>query len=230
MSLVQHLLLAGGNEAWSAATSSELRRLGYEVSLASAGDAALERINAEMIDLVICDVQLPEVDGFEVLARLHSLHRRLPVILVADDVDNESIVRARTAGALHLLVKPLATEVLVKAIRALVPLANPGPLHPVESLPAAEARRELSKALRRVQNGPIEIRRHDSAAAVLLSVDTFEVLVASQAAEQARLTRRFDAMFEAMQTRKAREALDAAFAATSEQLGDAAVVMATGRG
>lgn len=228
--VVQHVLIAGANEVCSAATSGELRRLGYEVSLANAGHVALERVEAEPIDLVICDVELPELNGFEVLARLHSLRRRPPVILVANDVDNESIVRARIAGALHLFVKPLATEVLLKAIRALVPLASPGPLHVVESLAAAAARRDLSKALRRVEKGPIEIRRHDSAAAVLLAVDTYEALVAIQEVEQARLARRFDAMLEAMQTPKAREALDAAFAATSEQLGDAAVVIAAVRG
>ena len=54
---------------------------GYEVATAADGREALERFKADRPDLVVLDVRMPEMDGLEVLARMLSIDRHVPVIL-----------------------------------------------------------------------------------------------------------------------------------------------------
>ncbi len=60
----------------------DLKRLGgYETSVATGGREALERICSEPVDCVILDLEMPDVDGFEVLRQLGELDLNLPVIV-----------------------------------------------------------------------------------------------------------------------------------------------------
>jgi class 3 adenylate cyclase len=107
------------------ATNRDLlsRRLaleGHGVVAAGGGREALERLQNEDFDLVLLDLMMPEMNGFEVLARIKSDDRlhRLPVIMVSalDEVD--SVVRCIEAGAEDYLTKPVDPVVLRARINA----------------------------------------------------------------------------------------------------------------
>ena len=96
-----------------------LRRLGYEVGLAETGEAALDRIGEATVDVVVLDVMLPGVDGFEVCRRLRR-HSDVPVIMLTARGDDFDIVVGLEAGADDYVVKPVEPRVLDARIRAVL--------------------------------------------------------------------------------------------------------------
>jgi DNA-binding response OmpR family regulator len=95
-----------------------LRRLGYEVRLAETGEAALDGLS-ETTDVVVLDVMLPGVDGFEVCRRLRR-DSDVPVIMLTARGDDFDIVVGLEAGADDYVVKPVEPRVLDARIRAVL--------------------------------------------------------------------------------------------------------------
>src|SRR5512136_1502777 len=85
-----------------------LEQLGHMVALAENGSQALEMLGQGDFDLVLLDILMPEMDGFEVLARLKSnpARRDLPVIVISALDEMESVVRCIGMGAEDFLPKP----------------------------------------------------------------------------------------------------------------------------
>jgi len=96
-----------------------LRRLGYEVRLAGTGEAALDGICGDTADVVVLDVMLPGVDGFEVCRRLRR-DSDVPVIMLTARGDDFDIVAGLEAGADDYVVKPVEPRVLDARIRAVL--------------------------------------------------------------------------------------------------------------
>jgi DNA-binding response OmpR family regulator len=96
-----------------------LRRLGYEVRLAETGEAALDGICAAVADVVVLDVMLPGMDGFEVCRRLRR-DSDVPVIMLTARGDDFDIVVGLEAGADDYVVKPVEPRVLEARIRAVL--------------------------------------------------------------------------------------------------------------
>ena len=94
----------------------ELESLGCSTLVAADGSAALRLLEAETVDLILLDVMMPKLDGFEVLRRLknHASLRHLPVIMISALADIESVVRCIGLGADDYLPKPF-DPVLLKA-------------------------------------------------------------------------------------------------------------------
>jgi two-component system OmpR family response regulator len=97
-----------------------LRQSGYAVDWVESAERALLAIDHESFDLVILDVGLPGVDGFEMLKRLRRAERYVPVIVVTARDGVSDRVRGLDLGADDYLVKPFATEELEARVRALI--------------------------------------------------------------------------------------------------------------
>ena len=97
-----------------------LERLGYRVAQAEHGRAALEKLAAEPFDLLLLDVVMPELDGFQVLQRLQAdgCLRDLPVIVLSASDETESAVRCIQLGAEDYLPKPFDVVLLRARIGA----------------------------------------------------------------------------------------------------------------
>jgi two-component system cell cycle response regulator len=85
-----------------------LEQQGHAVALAENGRQALEMLDADGFDLVLLDILMPEMDGYEVLARLKSdpARRDLPVIVISALDEMESVIRCIGMGAEDYLPKP----------------------------------------------------------------------------------------------------------------------------
>ena len=93
-----------------------------------------------------------------------------------------------------------------------------------ESVTATEAKAEFGRVLDlAIQGGAVVITKHETPKAVLISVDEFNALAQERSATLDTLTAEFDAMLARMQTPAARAAMEAAFDASPERLGKAAV-------
>jgi DNA-binding response OmpR family regulator len=97
-----------------------LARGGFTVVEAGDGHAALERFHARRPDLVVLDVWLPGIDGWEVLGRLRQVDEAVPVIMLTSLDDEPSKVRGLMGGADDYVVKPVgAGELLARATAVL---------------------------------------------------------------------------------------------------------------
>jgi adenylate cyclase len=96
--------------------SRSLEREGHRSATAEDGRRALEILRAESFDVVLLDVVMPEIDGFEVLAQMQadSELRHIPVIMISALEDMESVVRGIELGAEDYLPKPF-NPVLLRA-------------------------------------------------------------------------------------------------------------------
>jgi CheY-like chemotaxis protein/predicted regulator of Ras-like GTPase activity (Roadblock/LC7/MglB family) len=95
---------------------------GWTVMAAAAGSEAIDLLEAERPSLVICDVMLPEVDGYQV-CRFVGRRPRLegvPVLLISGAVSPEIEARSAAAGAAGLLTKPFTAESLLSWVDGLV--------------------------------------------------------------------------------------------------------------
>ena len=97
-----------------------LTRAGYAVECAANGRLALDRIAAQRFDLILLDIMMPEVDGFEVLRRLKRAPgtRDIPVIMISALDDLASVVRCIEEGAEDHLTKPFESVLLRARITA----------------------------------------------------------------------------------------------------------------
>ena len=136
-----------------------LRRLGYEVHLAETGEAALDAICETAVDVVVLDVMLPGVDGFEVCRRLRR-DSDVPVIMLTARGDDFDIVAGLEAGADDYVVKPVEPRVLDARIRAVLRrMARAGsPAETYGELVIDRASLIVRRAGREVSLTPIELR------------------------------------------------------------------------
>ncbi|WP_190285737.1 hybrid sensor histidine kinase/response regulator [Montanilutibacter psychrotolerans] len=100
--------------------SSLLSRQGYTVLVAGNGDEALATYAESVPDLILLDMMMPGMDGFDVLAALRSRHAplRTPVIFVTAAQDRELLLRAFDAGVVDYVTKPFLPEELLARVNA----------------------------------------------------------------------------------------------------------------
>ena len=95
-----------------------LRQNGFCSLEAASGTEALHRARSSTIDLVLLDVVMPEVSGFDVLRELRQVksESELPIIMITADYNSEQVVRAFDAGANDFLQKPIDAGVTIARI------------------------------------------------------------------------------------------------------------------
>jgi DNA-binding response OmpR family regulator len=130
---------------------------GYDVELASSGEAALSAVRAKRPDLVLLDIRMPGIDGVEVLRRLRREDGTLPVVMVTA---NEDVTLARetlNVGAFDYVAKPFDFTHLEQVVTAGLLHAAPsrngadGPAEPWAAVATAvfQATRRMTEAARR---------------------------------------------------------------------------------
>jgi signal transduction histidine kinase len=94
--------------------ASTLEPEGYQLRFAEDGESALEAAAEETIDLILLDIMMPGMDGFEVCQRLKSNPEthEIPIIFITAKADNESTVKGFRAGGVDYVTKPFQVEEL----------------------------------------------------------------------------------------------------------------------
>ncbi len=90
---------------------------GHEVELAEDGPQGLEKFNVHKIDVVLCDIKMPDMDGIEVLEKIMEISSDVPVIMISGHGNIDTAVEAIKKGAYDFIEKPLDLNRLLVTIR-----------------------------------------------------------------------------------------------------------------
>ncbi len=120
----QRILIVDDNETNRDILEARLTAHGYEVLHAGDGEEALAAAKAHRPDLILLDVMMPKLDGFEVCRRLKSdpAMSFVPIILVTAKAESKDVVDGLDAGADEYLTKPIDQKALVARVKALLRL------------------------------------------------------------------------------------------------------------
>jgi len=99
-----------------------LASAGHEVLTAEDAALGLRAVITEAPDLILLDLSVPYLDGFEILRALSTdpATNKIPVIVLTGRGDDDTFARARELGASRFLTKPVARDVLIKTVDALL--------------------------------------------------------------------------------------------------------------
>jgi DNA-binding response OmpR family regulator len=116
------ILLAEDDRDVSGILIQILQLSGYEVQHAANGVEALEMLKAFHPDLVVTDVMMPQMDGWELCRRvkLDSTHKGVPVLILTAKSDSIAELRSFESGADEFLAKPFESTELLAVIQKLV--------------------------------------------------------------------------------------------------------------
>jgi CheY-like chemotaxis protein len=100
-------------------TAAILNDLGFtRLDFASDGMESIKEINDadnanDPFGLVLCDINMPALNGIEFLKEIRQTHSKLPIIMVTIESDSKTVMEAIALGASHYLLKPVTEEKLV---------------------------------------------------------------------------------------------------------------------
>lgn len=116
------VMVVDDSSSFREAVVTELRTAGYEVSEAADGREALELLNGERFDLVICDVLMPVMDGISFVkeARKRPDCRFLPIVMLTTEAGERRRQEGQMAGATAWVVKPFRPEQILHVVSKLV--------------------------------------------------------------------------------------------------------------
>jgi two-component system OmpR family response regulator len=150
----ERLLLVDDEDNLRSMLAAALRHNGFDVQCAPDGRHALKVVTTSQPDVIVLDVMMPDLDGFEVCRRLRTEGVEAPVLFLTARDATEEKIRGLTLGGDDYLVKPFSLEELVARLHAL--LRRTGRTKPISSVLRLEDL-ELDDAAHRVTRGGSEI-------------------------------------------------------------------------
>jgi diguanylate cyclase (GGDEF)-like protein len=116
------ILIADDSRTLRAAISDQLRAMGHTVTEAQEGQHAIELFRSSPPDLVVLDVEMPVMDGYETARRIRALggdHEWIPIIFLSGNVQDKDVAAGIEAGGDDYLAKPVSPVVLRAKINAM---------------------------------------------------------------------------------------------------------------
>lgn len=113
------ILIVEDDPEYAELTSMYLANEGTTVEVAPTGEIAIEKAGTEAFDIVLLDINLPGMDGFEALSEIRR-YVDVPVIIVSAREADEDVVMGLSAGADEFVSKPVSPRVLAARVRALL--------------------------------------------------------------------------------------------------------------
>lgn len=88
----------------------------YDVVLVESGEQALEKLKSEKIDLVLLDIEMPDMNGIETFERMKDSAQEVPVIFLTASGNKSDVLSALSLGAVNYLKKPFYPKELLKRV------------------------------------------------------------------------------------------------------------------
>lgn len=139
------ILVVEDDEAISRAVVDNLEFEGYVVLAAFDGAAGLRLATTETVDLILLDVMLPEMNGYDVCRRLREAGSQTPVIMLTARGEETDKVLGLELGADDYMTKPVGVRELLARVRAVLRRVQPAAAAPTEVLHMGQARVDFSR-------------------------------------------------------------------------------------
>jgi two-component system, OmpR family, response regulator len=155
----ERLLLVDDEDNLRSMLEAALRHSGFDVHPVASGRAAIEATDEVQPDLIVLDVMLPDLDGFEVCRRLRADGSRVPVVFLTAKDGTEDKVRGLTLGGDDYLVKPFSLDELVARINAVLRRSGVGSndsIHTCADLEMDDDAHRVTRAGHEVSLSPTE--------------------------------------------------------------------------
>lgn len=117
--MAEHILVVDDEPRFTRLVEANLQTEGFEVLKAKNGKEAVELVASQKPDLVLLDVMMPEMDGFQACERIREFST-VPIIMLTAKGDEEHKVRGLTLGADDYVVKPFSATELLARVRAVL--------------------------------------------------------------------------------------------------------------
>jgi two-component system, OmpR family, response regulator len=155
------LLVVDDEQFLREAVATWLRSLGFTVTPAESGTQALRAARSRHFDLLILDVMLPDLDGFELVQRLRQDRNRVPVVFLTARDTREDKVAGLSMGGDDYITKPFHLDELAARVRTILRRTRPGPGEPVltfADITLDQDRYEVRRAGQLIELSPTEFR------------------------------------------------------------------------
>ena len=123
-----HLLIVDDDAGQRSLLGSFLSSQGFNTTVVSSGERALEVLREQKIDMMISDVRMPGLSGLETLRRARQEHGAFPILLVTAYADVRDAVGAMRDGAVNYLSKPIDLDELLASVRQATGLSQKSPV------------------------------------------------------------------------------------------------------
>jgi len=100
------ILVVDDEDALRTVLSAELEGEGYQVTTAADGQEAIKVLNTSAFDLILLDIKMPNVDGFEVLKFVKDKHPKTKVVMLTGFADLKNAIESKKLGAEDFVSKP----------------------------------------------------------------------------------------------------------------------------
>jgi len=113
----ERLLIVDDDDAILRSLSRILRLEGYDVDTARTGLEAIEKSKTNFYNLALLDIKLPDMEGTELLKRMHETYPKMIKIMITGYPDLKNAVESLNAGADAYLIKPVSVQKLIGVVR-----------------------------------------------------------------------------------------------------------------
>ncbi|WP_462281839.1 hybrid sensor histidine kinase/response regulator, partial [Salinivirga cyanobacteriivorans] len=147
---------------------------GFTIEVATSGKDALELLEEYRFDLILLDIMMPELNGYDTCRKIHALplSRNIPVIFLTAKADDESITKGFEAGGVDYITKPFNSDELIARVKTHVQLKQTQ-----EDLEARvkERTEQLSKANAELKKANFELQKLDDAKNEFINIISHEI-------------------------------------------------------
>jgi CheY-like chemotaxis protein len=129
---IKKIVLAVDDMPINLATMRSILQNDFDIRLSKSANTALVMLNTFKVDLILLDIEMPEMSGFEFLNRIrnnadHPEQKDIPVIFVTSHSSPDFVSQASAAGAVDYVVKPVIPVELLKKVYAVLEAAEKRP-------------------------------------------------------------------------------------------------------
>ena len=117
----KRILLAEDDRSLSRSMDTWLTLEGFQVVTVFNGEEALNKLTSQNYDLLITDIAMPRLNGVELISRIRQLHRRLPILVVSGNLNENVLYRLQEMDVQYFLPKPIKPTEFRRLINELFP-------------------------------------------------------------------------------------------------------------